>query len=193
MWIVSYPLKQSISNSVKMPEQKKAMLKKLLLLSFIFLTSTSAFAQIRVDGIVADAKTGERLPAAHVIIEGTYTGTIANEDGEFSLIVRSFPATIVVRYIGFETQKKTIDRNHSEPLDFLLKESVAEMEQLVVTTEDPAIAIMKEVIARKKIWRAKLNTYRAEAYSRQQLLNDTTIVSVTESVSEVFWDRKKRS
>tara|TARA_R110001599_G_scaffold244895_1_gene445017 strand:- start:121805 stop:124258 length:2454 start_codon:yes stop_codon:yes gene_type:complete len=174
-----------------MPEQKKAMLKKLLLLSFIFLTSISAFAQIRVDGIVADAKTGERLPAAHVIIEGTYTGTIANEDGEFSLIVRSFPATIVVRYIGFETQKRTIDRNHSEPLDFLLKESVAEMDQLVVTTEDPAIAIMKEVIARKKIWRTKLNTYKAEAYSRQQLLNDTTIVSVTESVSEVFWDKRR--
>ena len=174
-----------------MPEQKKAMLKKLLLFSFIFLGSISAFAQIRIDGIVADAKTGERLPAAHIIIEGTYSGTIANEDGEFSLIVRSFPATIVVRYIGFETQKMTIERNHSGPLDFLMKESVAEMEQLVVTTEDPAIAIMKEVIARKKIWRAKLNTYKAEAYSRQQLLNDTTIVSVTESVSEVFWDRKR--
>jgi len=142
-------------------------------------------------GIVADAKTGERLPAAHVVIEGTYKGTIANEDGEFSLIVKSFPATIVVRYIGFESQKKTIQAGHSTALDFLMKESVAQMEQLVVTTEDPAIAIMKEVIARKKIWRAKLNTYTAEAYSRQQLLNDTTIVSVSESVSEVFWDRKR--
>ena len=174
-----------------MLEFKKAMHKKILLFSLFFLSSIVTFAQTRIDGIVADAKTGERLPAAHIIIEGTYSGTIANEDGEFTLIVRSSPATIVVRYIGFETQKKTIDRNHSGPLDFLLKESVAEMEQLVVTTEDPAIAIMKEVIARKKIWRAKLNTYKAEAYSRQQLLNDTTIVSVTESVSEVFWDKKK--
>lgn len=167
------------------------MQKSLSLLFAITLYAISAQAQIKVSGIVADAKTGERLPAAHVIIENTYTGTIANEDGEFSLIVKSFPATIVVRYIGFETQKITIDRNQTEPLDFLLKESVAEMEQLVVTTEDPAISIMKEVIARKKIWRAKLNTYKAEAYSRQQLLNDTTIVSVSESVSEVFWDKKK--
>tara|TARA_R110002124_G_scaffold114662_1_gene270115 strand:+ start:4053 stop:6485 length:2433 start_codon:yes stop_codon:yes gene_type:complete len=167
-------------------------MKKTLFLSFLLSSfSVSVFAQIKINGIVADAKTGERLPAAHVIIEGTYTGTIANEDGEFSLLVKSFPATIVVRYIGFETQKKTIQAGHSEPLDFLLKVSVAEMEQLVVTSEDPAIAIMKEVIARKKIWRAKLNTYTAEAYSRQQLLNDTTIVSVTESVSEVFWDKKR--
>lgn len=167
-------------------------MKKTLFLSVLLtFISISSFAQIRISGIVADAKTGERLPAAHVIIEGTYTGTIANEDGEFSLLVKSFPATIIVRYIGFETQKQTIQAGHSEPLDFLLKESIAEMEQLVVTTEDPAIAIMKEVIARKKIWRAKLNTYTAEAYSRQQLLNDTTIVSVSESVSEVFWDKKR--
>ncbi|MFY0684182.1 MAG: carboxypeptidase-like regulatory domain-containing protein [Balneola sp.] len=166
----------------------KKTLSFFLLLIFL---SASAHAQITIRGIVADAKTGERLPAAHVVIEGTYTGTIANEDGEFSLVVKSFPSTIVVRYIGFETQKKVINKGHNEPLDFLLKESVAEMEQLVVTSEDPAIAIMKEVIARKKIWRAKLDTYTAEAYSRQQLLNDTTIVSVSESVSEVFWDRKR--
>jgi len=167
-------------------------MQKILFLSFLLSSiSISIFAQVKITGIVADAKTGERLPAAHVIIEGTYTGTIANEDGEFSIIVKSFPATIIVRYIGFETQKIAIERNHSEPLDFLMKESVAQMEQLVVTTEDPAISIMKEVIARKKIWRAQLNTYRAEAYSRQQLRNDTTIVSVSESVSEVFWDKKK--
>jgi hypothetical protein len=166
-------------------------MKKFYLSILLLFFSISTLAQVKVSGIVADAKTGERLPAAHVIIEGTYTGTIANEDGEFSLIVKSFPATIIVRYIGFESQKQTIQAGHSEPLDFLLKESVAEMEQLVVTSEDPAIAIMKEVIARKKIWRAKLSTYTAEAYSRQQLLNDTTIVSVTESVSEVFWDKKR--
>lgn len=166
----------------------KKILPFFLLLTFV---SLSVHAQIKITGIVADAETGERLPAAHVIIEGTYTGTIANEDGEFSLIVKSFPATIVVRYIGFETQKIAIEEEQTEPLDFLLKESVAEMEQLVVTTEDPAIAIMKEVIARKKIWRAQLSTYKAEAYSRQQLRNDTTIVSVSESVSEVFWDKKR--
>lgn len=167
------------------------MKKTLSFFLFLILFSLSAHAQIKITGIVADAQTGERLPAAHIVIEGTYTGTIANEDGEFSIMVKSFPTTIVVRYIGFETQKKIVNSNHTGPLDFLLKESVAEMEQLVVTSEDPANAIMREVIARKKIWRAKLNTYTAEAYSRQQLLNDTTIVSVSESVSEVFWDKKK--
>ncbi len=167
------------------------MLKQISTFLFLLILTTSVSAQTKITGKVADAKTGEGLPAAHVIIEGTYTGTIANEDGEYSLIIKSFPATITVRYIGFETQSKTLQNGDQEYVDFLLNESVAEMEELVVTTEDPAIRIMKEVIARKKIWRAKLNTYKAEAYSRQRLLNDTSIVSISESVSEVFWDKEK--
>ncbi len=151
----------------------------------------NVFSQKKISGKIADSKTGEGLPAAHVIIKDTYTGTIANEDGEYSLVVKSFPATIVVRYIGFETQEKTIDEDFDGYLDFLLEESVAQMEELVVTTEDPAIRIMKEVIARKKVWRAKLETYAAEGYSRQQLLNDTTIVSISESASELFWHKEK--
>nr|WP_240894709.1 DUF5686 family protein [Fodinibius halophilus] len=50
---------------------------------------------------------------------------------------------------------------------------------------------MREVIKRKKQWRKKLATYKAEAYTRQKLANDTSIVSITESVSEVFWDKEK--
>lgn len=171
--------------------KKILIMTKFILSWFLLLLSVApAYAQTNISGKIADSKTGEGLPAAHIIIEGTYTGTIANEDGEFTLTVKEFPATIVVRYIGYETQKKTLSQNPNGYVDFLLNVSVAEMEQLVVTTENPAIRIMKEVIARKKIWRAKLNTYRADAYSRQQLLKDTTIISISESVSEVFWDKK---
>lgn len=167
------------------------MIKLLFSSLFLVFSISNAFAQVKISGKIVDASTNEGLPAAHVIIEGTYIGTIANEDGEFSLTVDKFPATIVVRYIGYETQKKTLSNPPNEFVDFSLKVSVAEMEQLVVTSEDPAIRIMKEVIARKKIWKSKLNTYKADAYSRQQLLKDTTIISISESVSELFWDRKK--
>jgi len=167
------------------------MIKKTLFTLLFIAFTYSANAQIKITGKVADAKTGEGLPAAHIIIEGTYTGTIANEDGEYSLLVKSFPATITAKYIGFKTRSITLKNNDQEYVDFLLEESVAEMQELVVTTEDPGIRIMREVIRRKKIWRAKLDTYTAEAYSRQRLLNDTTIVSISESVSELFWDKEK--
>lgn len=160
----------------------------------LFLTAgfSGAQAQYQVTGRIADAETGDPLPAAHVIIKDTYRGTISNRDGEFSIKVSDFPVTLVVRFIGFESQEKTINAN-SGPVDFLLKSSVAQMGEIVVTGEDPAIAIMKEVIRRKKIWRANLNTYKAEAYTRQQLKNDTSIVSISESISVAYWDKEKGS
>ncbi|GAB5410206.1 MAG: DUF5686 and carboxypeptidase-like regulatory domain-containing protein [Balneolaceae bacterium] len=162
-----------------------------LLSGFLFLLSSSTFAQKLISGRIIDANTKEPLPAAHVIIKGTYQGTIANADGEFSLQVDTFPATIVVRFLGFESLEKEVTASFEGTLDFELKEAFLELDEITVTGEDPAISIMKEVIRRKQIWRAKLDTYQVDAYTRQQILKDTTIVSITESISEAFWDRER--
>lgn len=167
------------------------MKKTIVLFLLVCVNSGLLLAQKKISGRVIDKTTGEGLAAAHVIIKGTYTGTIANEDGEYSLVVKEFPATIVSRFIGFETKEITIDEHFSGSLDFVLKEALIQMGELTITGEDPAISIMKEVIRRKKIWRASLKTYKVDAYSRQQLLNDTTIVSIAESISEAFWDVEK--
>ncbi|MTI88616.1 MAG: carboxypeptidase-like regulatory domain-containing protein [Balneolaceae bacterium] len=160
----------------------------LLFSSIIF---SQAFGQQKISGNIVDATTGEPLPSAHVIIKGTYKGTISNVDGEYSIVVEEFPATLVVRFLGYESSEKKVTGNEDGPVDFLLKTSVSEMGEITVTGEDPAISIMKEVIRRKQEWRAKLFTYEAEAYTRQQLKNDTAIVSISESVSQAFWDHKK--
>ena len=168
------------------------MLKRALILFILgILFQSQGFAQKVITGKIVDAKTNEPLPAAHVIIKGTYKGTIANADGEFSLKVDELPATIVVRFLGYESQEKRIDASHEGPLDFLMDEAYMELGEITVTGEDPAISIMKEVIRRKQIWREQLNTYRVDAYTRQQILKDTTIISISESISEAFWDRKR--
>lgn len=162
-----------------------------LFTGFIVLFSSSVFAQKIISGKIIDANTKETLPAAHVIIKGTYQGTIANADGEYSLKVNTFPATIVVRFLGYESLEKEITASFEGDLNFELKEAFLELGEITVTGEDPAISIMKEVIRRKQIWRAKLDTYQVDAYTRQQILKDTSIVSITESISEAFWDRER--
>ncbi len=160
-----------------------------LLLTTVLLT-TSLQAQNVITGKVVDAQTLEPLAAAHIIIKDTYTGTIANADGEFTLKVSEFPSTIVVRYLGYKTNEITIEADHQEPLDFLMEEAFLEMQEITVTGEDPAISIMKEVIRRKQIWRENLQNYSVDAYSRQQLKTDTSIVSITESISQAYWDKE---
>jgi hypothetical protein len=166
-------------------------MQRLLGLCFtILLLTASSQAQNVISGKVVDAQTLEPLAAAHIIIKDTYKGTIANADGEFTLSVSEFPSTIVVRYLGYKTNEITIQEGHQDPLDFLMEEAFLEMQEITVTGEDPAISIMKEVIRRKKIWRENLKNYTVDAYSRQQLKTDTSIVSITESISQAYWDKE---
>ena len=160
-----------------------------LLLSISF----SIQAQITIQGRVTDAETGETLPAANMMIEGSYKGTITNQSGEYSLSIPDslLPATLAVRFIGYNPQTRVISRSTPSRQDFALTPAVTELNEIVVTDENPAVRIMREVIRRKQQWRKQLETYRAEAYTRQTLANDTSIVSITESTSTLFWDREQ--
>ncbi len=68
------------------------------------------------------------------------------------------------------------------PADIVLPEVLA-------TSEDPAIEIMRRAIARKHQWTDKLLSYRMEAFTRQILRRDTSIASITESYSTGYWQQ----
>lgn len=144
-----------------------------------------------IEGTVVDARSGEPLPSATIQVEGTYRGTITNTDGAFSLLVPDLPATLLVRFIGYETARVPVAAPLPEHLDVRLEPVAYEMPEIVVSGEDPAVRIMREVIERKKEWRAALETYRVEAYNRFTLSNDTGIVSIIETVTEAFWDHEQ--
>ncbi len=159
---------------------------------FLFITSSS-FAQKVIEGTVRDAKTGETLPSANIVVMNEYRGTITNSNGMYSLTIPDslLPVTLQVRYIGFQSVEREISRNSARQQDFELAPSVSELGEIVVTDEDPGRRIMRQVIKRKQEWRAKLETYQADAYSRQNLSNDTSLVMITESASEIFWDKEQ--
>lgn len=162
-----------------------------LVYAILFSATGTASSPVTVTGTVLDAVTSETLIAATIQIEGTYRGTITNVEGEFILPVPEFPATLVVRYIGYESIRVAMADPPDEPLHLQLTPATTMLEEVVVTGEDPAIRIMREVIRRKPIWRDQLETYIAEAYTRQRLENETGIVSITESESMAFWDRRR--
>ncbi|NBC65589.1 MAG: carboxypeptidase-like regulatory domain-containing protein, partial [Bacteroidetes bacterium] len=162
------------------------------MLTLFLLIVNPAFSQTDIEGTVYDAQSGETLPSATVLLEGTYRGTITNAEGHFSITVNELPATLQIRYIGYESARVEISQDTSLPIDVdELNVSVTELGEIVVTEEDPGLSIMERVIARKQIWRENLDTYQAEAYTRQILSNDTSIVSITESSSIVYWDSEE--
>ena len=160
----------------------------LLLVLFTTILSERGFSQIGITGSITEVESGVGLPAATVLIVGTYRGTITNNDGQFSLYVDSLPVTLQIRYIGFETREITIDGESESNISIELTPTIATLGEITVTGDDPGLSIMELVIERKKIWRSTLCNYQVDAYTRQSLSNDTSIVSITESSSIAYWD-----
>jgi len=161
------------------------------LLSFLFFSAIfqPLIAQT-VRGVITDASTGEPLPSATVLYENTFRGTIANLEGEFTIDINGFPATLLIRYIGYKSELINLQSQPEDTLFVRLSPSVTELDEIVVTDQDPGLSIMERVIIRKQLWRKDLNTYEVDAFTRQVLKNDTTIVSITESGTRSFWDRE---
>jgi hypothetical protein len=162
----------------------------LAVLALGVVTSPTA-AQPTIHGVVTDAESGTPLPSANIQIADTYQGTITNTEGEFSLQVDALPVTLVVRFIGYETQQRTIEGMPDAPIRIALSPSTLEMDEVVVTGENPAARIMRRVIERKQQWRADLETYQVEAYNRFTVANDTGIVSIIETQTQAFWDKER--
>ena len=84
------------------------MSKYIFLIAFSFF-SLSFFAQTgRLYGTIIDSKTGETLPGATVLLEGTVKGAQADFDGKFSINnVPEGKVTLIISYISYSTKKIT--------------------------------------------------------------------------------------
>ena len=165
------------------------MIKRFASLCLLALLPVVLSAQYEISGLVTDAESGESLPSATILLEGTYRGTITNTEGRFSIDIDHYPVALIVRYIGYDSERIELKENPATSVHVEMKRSVTELEEITVTEKDPGLSIMELVIARKQIWRENLNTYKVDAYTRQSLSNDTSIVSISESSSIAYWDR----
>lgn len=150
-------------------------------------------AQTVVTGRVFDAATKAVLPAATIQVADSFIGTVANSDGRFTIEVPSLPATLTVRFVGYASTSVRLEAVPSAPLRVELEPAPYRLSEIVVSSEDPAVGIMRRVIAKKIERRSRQETLRAEAYNRFTISNDTGIVSIAEGLSQFVWDRERGS
>jgi len=98
-----------------------------LLFACLFVMSISA-QTISVKGVVKDAKTGETIVGANVIVKGTTTGTVTDVDGNFSLNAPS-QGTLVVKYVGYTDAELPVAGKTT--LVFNLKESAIALNEVI--------------------------------------------------------------
>lgn len=105
----------------------------LLLLVGLLLCSLPAQAQteLTVTGVVSDGQTGEPLPGANVrVMSDPSIGTATNVNGEYSLAVPSPRDTLVVSFIGYNTEEVPVLGRTT--IDVTLSAAALEGDEVVV-------------------------------------------------------------
>lgn len=166
---------------------------------FCFLTSSLAvnntviFAQERqpksdIRGHVKDAKSGEALPFANVLIKGTNRGTTTNTDGYFVLInVPAGICTLTVKYIGYVTERLHV-KNTAEGLPVLkieMKPKVLEVEGVTVTAQAEMLEVSSKQISQVTVSPRQLSSLpsigEVDVFRTMQLLPGISGASEGES------------
>jgi len=120
------------------------MTKKVLGLLFVLLLGIAVAGETgRIRGRVVDAKTGEPLIGANVLVEGTMLGAATDINGEY--LISNVPAgnqTLIVSYVGYQTQRRSnvlvmVDQTIKE--DFRLSPGTVEMGVVEVKGKREAI------------------------------------------------------
>ncbi|APZ47103.1 hypothetical protein BW723_12780 [Polaribacter reichenbachii] len=86
--------------------------------------------QHTVKGTVYD-ENGNPLPGTSVMEKGTNNGTTSNFEGQFSITVANPNAVLVISYIGYKNEE--IQVNNQKEFNIVLKENVADLNEIVVT------------------------------------------------------------
>ena len=133
---------------------------------FLLLFGVIAHSQIKGKVISAD---GQPIPFVSITIEDTYTGTTANENGEYELNVKKTGSyTLLFQSIGYKTKKKNINATaFPYLLNITLQDETYQLDEVVISNKDnPANAIMRSAIASKKENSAKTGKFEADFYSK---------------------------
>ncbi|MGJ8743327.1 DUF5686 and carboxypeptidase regulatory-like domain-containing protein [Polaribacter sp.] len=188
-------------------------MKKITCLLLFF---TAFYAAGQIQGKITNTK-GEALSFVSVYLNKTLTGTTSNDNGDYLLnIKKKGNYTVVFQFIGFKTVKKNVNIT-SFPFTLnaqLTQENIILDEISISTKDNPANAIIRNVIANKEKNTNKSANYAAKFYSRglykikdapEKFLGESLgdfgggldstrsgIIYLSETVSEIKYQKKPK-
>jgi hypothetical protein len=86
-----------------------------------------------IHGKILDEKTGVPLSNASVFCQNTTTGTISNNEGQFSMRLNNGGYDLVISYTGYETQVLRVSNSIKDSMVIQMKEASKSLEEVAVT------------------------------------------------------------
>ncbi|MFC3563120.1 carboxypeptidase-like regulatory domain-containing protein [Pedobacter jamesrossensis] len=157
-------------------------MKKLLLFLFFASLGIKSFAQTIIQGKVVDETTGEAIPFVSLMIVGTQTTSITNENGDFTIKASNLPVKLKLSHVSYlisETDVKSLSDN------FVVKLKQASI-NLSEVKIDPYLGkrILKNAL--EKAAKYKDENHYLKVFYRQL----TSVNNNPTKIHEIFYDIK---
>jgi len=145
----------------------------LSLLFTLFITG-NIFGQINLTGKIKDEQSNP-VPFASIYLKNTTIGTSANSEGEYTLQLKPGQYEVLFKAVGYKQESRKIDIKAGLLLNVILKPEAYLLNAVNInaTGEDPAYAIMRKAIKKRKTYLNEVKEYTCEVYIKglQKLLD----------------------
>ncbi len=161
--------------------KQKATLNAFRIVCFFLATfclSVSLLPSQTITGIITDSATAEPLRFVTVQAVGTKKTAITTKDGRFLLKLTGYQDSVTLRcsLVGYSPTTVRV-RATDSAIAIILVEQPFRAAEVVITAEDPAVKIMRKVLARKKAQNDTLERYTYMLYSKLTVITDTATAS----------------
>jgi hypothetical protein len=117
-----------------------------------------------VSGRIADDK-NSALPFSSVIVKGTTQGSNANADGYYFLKLQPGTYELIFQYVGYRKKVETIVVTGNLVRDITLIPESYELKEVVIKDgEDPAYAVIRQAIKKRKYYLNEVDAFTCKAY-----------------------------
>src|SRR5690554_2120889 len=106
------------------------ILYQLLSVGLVLALDQKPINALTVSGNVTSSSDGLGLPGANILLKGTFTGTVTDIDGRYSLSVPNATDTLVFSSIGYLTQEVVV--NGRTTINVVLEEDIESLDEVVV-------------------------------------------------------------
>ena len=131
---------------------------------FLFLLLTKIVTAFSVHGTVYGTK-HEKLGYVNIYEKGTSNGTAANSLGQYQFDLPAGNHELVFQHLGYKQHIEVVNVQRDVELDVTLEELQYEVRDVIINgNEDPAIAVIRKAIEKRKYFLNAVESYSCDAY-----------------------------
>lgn len=179
------------------------MLRCLLFICGVLFPALAFAQQLEVTGVITDAG-GKRLPFASVSVQKTTLGTLANENGFYRLRLNAGLHALVYSFIGQQQSSINVNLTQDTAFNVQLSPEKYVLKTVSKTGIDPAYAIIRKAIAKRRFYLKNVDSYSCNVYLKgvqkllsgpKRFLGDSVIkaLSLTKNGSSIIYQSEANS